>query len=700
MATTAASPTTGPPPLAERAEEWLARIAGPSAVLRDDQEAAIAALVDGRSVVNVQRTGAGKSAVYWVATALRRAAGAGPTLVVSPLLALMRDQVGAATRAGLAAATLNSANLDEWDAIEARLLGGELEVLLVSPERLNSFGFRERVLPTLGQRLGMLVIDEAHCISDWGNDFRPDYLRLRQLIAALPPGTPVLATTATANQRVTADIAEQVGDQTLTLRGPLDRTSLALSVVPTATTAEAYAWIADALPRFSGSGIVYTLTVAETTRLADFLSSRGLAVAAYSSGTDPDERGRLEQALLSGELTALVATSSLGMGYDHPSLSFVIHLGAPASPISYYQQVGRAGRALDSAAGVLLPTAADEPIWAYFDSTAMPPERVVRTVLGALGEGSRSVPAIEAATDVRRGRLETLLKILDVAGAVERTRDGYQLTGIAWHYDTQRYASVAASRRAEQQQMRSYLAGSSCLMRQLREALDDAAAQDCGRCSVCTGRLPEPGARPEPETVTAALAHLRSSTSVLEPRKMWPSGSGRRGRIPEHRRAEPGRALAFAEDPGWGTAVTAALATDGPLDDELLAGLVGVLRRWGWPAGRPTTVVALPSRRHPMLVANMAERLAEIGRMAVAHPLALASSAGFADDAPTSRASAESAISRLCLGPQAAGEEVPGGPVLLVDDYARSGFTLAVAADLLRDAGAGPVYPLVLHKRM
>jgi len=237
-------------------------------------------------------------------------------------------------------------------------------------------------------------------------------------------------------------------------------------------------------------------------------------------------------------------------------------------------------------------------------------------------------------------------------------------------------------------------------MRQLREALDDAAAQDCGRCSVCTGRLPEPGARPEPETVTAALTHLRSSTSVLEPRKMWPSGSGRRGRIPEHRRAEPGRALAFAEDPGWGIAVTAALATDGPLDDELLAGLVGVLRRWGWPAGRPTTVVALPSRRHPVLVASMAERLAEIGRMAVAHPVALAAAAGFADDAPTSRASAESAISRLCLVPQAAGEAVPSGPVLLVDDYARSGFTLAVAADLLRDAGAGPVYPLVLHKRM
>jgi len=694
-------PATVPPappalPLAAAAQEWLVRIAGQQAVLRDDQETAIAALVGGRSVVNVQRTGAGKSAVYWVATALRRAAGAGPTLVVSPLLALMRDQVAAATRAGLAAATINSANLEEWDAIEARLLAGELDVLLVSPERLNSFGFRERVLPGLGHRLGLLVVDEAHCISDWGNDFRPDYLRLRQLIAALPAGTPVLATTATANQRVTADIASQVGEQTLTLRGPLDRDSLFLSVVPTGCTAEAYAWVADALPGFGGSGIVYTLTVAETRRLGDFLTSRGLRVAAYSSDTAPEERARLEQALLDGEITALVATSSLGMGYDHPSLAFVVHLGAPASPISYYQQVGRAGRAVASAAGVMLPTAADERIWAYFDSTAMPPERTVRTVLDALGDGARSVPALEAATDVRRGRLETLLKILDVDSAVERTRDGYQLTGKPWHYDADRYAAVSAARRAEQQQMRRYLAGQSCLMRQLREALDDSSAQDCGRCTACTGVVPAPAA-PTTETIAAAVQHLRSAVSVLEPRKMWPTGCGRRGRIPENRRAEPGRALAFAEDPGWGEAVQAALAGDSELDDELLGGLVGVLRRWGWPAGRPVAVVAVPSRRHTRLVASIGERLAEIGRMQVADPLAVVPSAGFADDAPTSRASAQSALSRLRLGLPTA---VPDGPVLLVDDYARSGFTLAVATDLLREAGSGPVYPLVLHKRV
>jgi ATP-dependent DNA helicase RecQ len=357
------------------AQAHLTRLAGPGAQLRDDQWQAIAALLDGRRVEVVQRTGWGKSAVYWIAAGLLRARGRGPTLVISPLLALMRDQVAAAERSGLRAVTLNSANIDDWSAIEARIGADEIDVLLISPERLNSAGFRSRVLPQLAPRIGLLVVDEAHCLSDWGHDFRPDYRRLASVLERLPAGTPVLATTATANERVSHDVAAQLGHDTLTLRGTLDRESLALSVIPTPDLPSAYAWVADALagPDLEGSGIVYTLTVDETTQVADFLRRQGLAVAAYSSATPPDERVSLERALLAHELRALVATSSLGMGLDMPDLSFVVHLGAPASPIAYYQQVGRAGRALEHAAAVLLPTAAQERIWAYFDSTAFPP---------------------------------------------------------------------------------------------------------------------------------------------------------------------------------------------------------------------------------------------------------------------------------------------------------------------------------------
>jgi ATP-dependent DNA helicase RecQ len=679
------------------ADEQLRRLAGVDAVLREDQWTAIHALVAQRQkVVVVQRTGWGKSAVYWIATALRRTQGHGPALVISPLLALMRDQVAAAERSGLRAVTLNSANIDDWASIESRIADDDVDVLLISPERLNSVGFRNRVLPHLAPRLGMLVVDEAHTLSDWGHDFRPDYRRLSAVLAGLPEGTPVLATTATANARVTADIAAQLGTDSLTLRGSLDRSSLELSVIETADLAHAYAWIAEALDTLPGTGIIYTLTVAETSRLAGYLTDQGHRVAAYSGSTPADERNELEQQLLKHELRALVATSSLGMGLDMPDLAFVLHLGAPSSPIAYYQQVGRAGRALDTAVAVLLPTAADEPIWSYFDSTAFPPEGTVRTVLDLLAasDGPLSLPKLEVEAGLRRTRLESLLKVLDVDGAVERVDGGYVRTAMPWRYDTDRYAGVAAARRREQQMMRRYIAQAACLMRTLRHELDDASAEDCGRCSVCTRRLPAPGPQPDPDRVDAALAHLRSQTVPLEPRKMWPAGTVRRGRIAEAVRAEPGRALALAEDPAWGALVGAALGDDAPVGDEIFTGLVRTLGRWGWPAGRPTWVTWVPSRRHAVLLSDLAHRLADLGRLPVATPLS-GQGPGFQAAAVTNGDAATGAIRRLSVT-----GAVPAGPVILLDDTTKSGFTLTVAAALLREAGAGPVYPLVLHKQI
>jgi ATP-dependent DNA helicase RecQ len=678
----------------DAAQEYLGRLAGPDARLRDDQWQAIEALLAGRRVEVVQRTGWGKSAVYWIATSLLRGRRAGPTLVISPLLALMRDQVAAAERSGLRAVTLNSANIDDWPAIEGRIASDDVDVLLISPERLNSSGFRSRVLPSLAPRIGLLVVDEAHCLSDWGHDFRPDYRRLASVLERLPAGTPVLATTATANERVSRDVAAQLGNDTLTLRGSLDRESLELSVVPTPDLPTAYAWIADALagPDLIGSGIVYTLTVAETTQLADFLRDRGLAVAAYSSATPPDERLALERALLTHDLRALVATSSLGMGLDMPDLGFVVHLGAPASPIAYYQQVGRAGRALEHAHAVLLPTSAQERIWAYFDSTAFPPQDRVRAVLDVLAREPLSLPRLEVESGLRRGRLESMLKVLDVDGAVERVDAGWAATGRPWTYDAERYAGIAAARRREQQVMRDYQAGGSCLMRMLRHELDDASATDCGRCSVCTGRLPMPGTTPHDDTVRAAWTHLRAQQVVIEPRKMWPTGGPRRGKIPDPLRAEPGRALARGEDSIWSDPVQAALAGGAPVPSEVFDGVVAALSGWGWPAGRPTWLTWVPSRRRDALLRDLATRLAGVGRLELATPL-VAEGPGSQDDAATNAESATIALRRLRVM-----TDVPAGPVLLLDDTTRSGFTLTVAAVLLREAGAGPVYPLVLHK--
>jgi ATP-dependent DNA helicase RecQ len=690
------------PAAASTAEVHLRRVldamAGPEARPRADQLEAVAALADeGRRVLLVQATGWGKSAVYWAATAARRASGAGPTLVISPLLALMRDQVAAAERAGIRAGTVNSANAEDWQQVFAQLERDELDVLLVSPERLANPKFEQAALPLLA-RAGLLVVDEAHCISDWGFDFRPDYQRLTRLLAAMSPENPVLATTATANRRVTEDVAAQLGTDTLVLRGSLARSSLRLSVVPGLDGMQRMAWVAEALTQLPGSGIVYGLTVDAVTSLARFLDEvlpDGMAVAAYTGATPAEERARIEAALRDNRLKAVVATSALGMGYDKPDLGFCIHVGSPDSPVAYYQQVGRAGRALESAVGVLLPAAeSDERIWEYFATATIPDPDAGRRVLHLLGGADQpmTVPAIEAETGLRRGRLEALLKTLRVDGAVRRDGTGWSATGVEWHYDADKYARIVAARRAEADLMRSYAAGTRCLMQVLTEALDDADAGRCGRCSACTGELPAPGAAPGADTVAAARRFLRERDVVLEPRRQWPAGVRRpdalRGKLLP---ALPGRAVVFADDPAWSDLVAELAAPDTPPGQHLRDALVRVLSRWRreWEA-RPVAVVPMPSRRHPERIRGMAAHLAEVGRLPLVPALTVDGSPGEPDVASVTRVG--HLVAELRLDPAV---EVPAGPVLLVDDVARSRWTLTVAAALLRSAGASAVLPVV-----
>jgi ATP-dependent DNA helicase RecQ len=670
----------------------LAGMAGPGAVPRPDQVEAVAALVGGRRVLLVQATGWGKSAAYWAATLALREAGRGPTLVISPLLALMRDQVAAAERAGLRAATVNSANAEDWQQVFDALGADEVDVLLVSPERLANPRFADRALPLLA-KTGLLVVDEAHCISDWGFDFRPDYQRLTHLLAQLTDGSPVLATTATANARVTADVAAQLGPDTLVLRGPLARASLRLAVAPGLDGVERFAWVADALPELPGSGIVYALTVDQAESLAGFLAAQGHRVAAYTGQTEPDERARIEAALRANEVKAVVATSALGMGYDKPDLGFCVHVGSPDSPVAYYQQVGRAGRALDDAVGVLLPAAESDPrIWDWFATATIPDPDAARRVLALLPVGGEAVslPAIEAETGLRRGRLEALLKTLRVDGAVDRVGSGWVGTGREWEYDAAKYERVVAARRAEAGLMREYAGGGRCLMQVLTEALDDPSAGPCGRCSVCTGSLPAPGARPSEARVLEARRHLRGRRHVLEPRKLWPSGGERRGKIVG---LAPGRAVAFADDPAWRDLIAEVGGPDGAPSDELRGALVDVLSRWAreWDE-RPVAVVPMPSRSHPERVAGMAAHVASVGRLPLVDVLRVTGPAAAAEVASGVR------VRQLLAGLTVDGA-VPPGPVLLVDDTARSTWTLTVAAALLRDAGAGPVLPLVAHRR-
>ena len=713
------------PELRQEAEECLRALAGPAARLREDQWTAIRALVsDRRRALVVQRTGWGKSAVYFTATALLRARGSGPSVIVSPLIALMRNQIEAAGRAGIRARTVNSANTDDWDQIYAEIAAGDVDVLLVSPERLNNPSFRDLVLPRLIAATGMLVVDEAHCISDWGHDFRPDYRRLAPLLAELPPGIPVLATTATANARVARDVAEQLeagsADPALVLRGELDRTSLHLAVVRLAGAQQRLAWLAEHLDELTGSGIIYTLTVAAAREVAEFLRDRGFLVASYTGQDDHAQREAAEAALLGNQLKALVATSALGMGFDKPDLGFIVHLGVPQSPIAYYQQIGRAGRGVDRADVIALPGREDADIWAYFASLAFPPEPVVRATLAVLADAGRplSTAALETRIDLTRSRLEMMLKVLDVDGAVRRVSGGWTATGQDWSYDADRYQRVAAERAREQRAMLGYLETGDCRMEYLRRELDDPAAQPCGRCDNCTGRpwsaeVSQAGAQAAGERL------LRPGTEVA-PRQMWPTGMRElgielSGRIPPAAQAQPGRVVARLTDLGWGPRLRALLAPpapDGPVPADLVEAVVKVLTAWDW-AERPAAVVALPSRSRPELVASLADQIAAIGRLPQAGALdyTARSGNGTGPDGPDGQhisaqhnSAQHNSAQRLRAvwqeltlpEPVAKAAAAAGGPVLLVDDRIETGWTMTVAAKLLRDAGAAAVLPLAL----
>ena len=684
----------------ERAQAILEQLAGADAVLREDQWTAIEALVVARRrALVVQRTGWGKSAVYFIAAKLLREQGRGATVIVSPLLALMRNQVAAAQRAGVHAATINSGNVTEWDTVHRQVAAGELDVLLVSPERLNNPEFRDNVLPALAADAGLVVVDEAHCVSDWGHDFRPDYRRIRTLMAELGPDTPVLATTATANDRVVDDVAAQLGvggTDTLVLRGGLDRESLHLCVVKIPSAAQRVAWIGAQLNSLEGSGIIYTLTVAGARDVATLLRDLGHDVAAYTGATDPGEREQLEADLLANRVKALVATSALGMGFDKPDLGFVIHLGAPSSPISYYQQVGRAGRSCASAQVILLPGAEDADIWSYFASVAFPSEALVRRVIDVLDpERPQSTAALEPLVDLGRTRLEMVLKVLDVDGAVRRVKGGWIGTGQPWFYDEPRYRKLEEARRREQQAMLDYQATGECRMTFLRAQLDDPQLTEgtlCGRCDNCAG------ARYDTEVDSAAVDAARDRLARpgidISPRLQWPTGMAKlgidlSGRITDG--AATGRAIGRLTDLGWGVRLRRLLsAADEPAPADVLAATVAVLASWSWES-RPVAVMGVDSSTHPVLIGSLVDGLAEVGRLRNLGTLRYRP-----DRRPV--AAANSAYRVMALEDSWIEPDLGGvaGPILLVDAETDTGWTFTMAARMLRQAGAESVLPFAL----
>lgn len=680
---------------------------GNSAIdFRDGQWEAIDHIVNQRGkVLCVQRTGWGKSMVYFVAAKLMRAKGSGVTLIISPLLALMRNQIEAANRLGLTALSIDSTNPGNWHRARDELLANRVDLLLISPERLANDDFVAGTLQPIAASIGLMVIDEAHCISDWGHDFRPDYRRIGQVLARMPKNIAVLATTATANRRVERDVAAQLGDPVEIQRGPLIRESLTLQNISMPSPADRLAWLADYIPQIPGSGIVYALTTREADRIAEWLQTNGVNAYSYHGDKSDQERQNLEAALLANRIKCLVATTALGMGYDKPDLTFVIHYQMPGNVVAYYQQVGRAGRAIPQAYGVLLSGEEEDAINAYFRDSAFPPEWQVDKILDALedSEDGLTVRELEHAVNLRKSQIEKVLKLLVVEpiAPVMKIGSNWYRTANPYQLDSQRIQHLTEQREAEWAEMKRYLANQQCLMQFLAESLDDEDARACGKCAVCLGR-PVLSLGLRRETKIEALKFVRHSEMHLELKKQWDIGAlaGYQAQfgwsklnIPLNLRGEEGRVLARWNEPVWGELVARG-KEQGRFDDELVEAAVDLIRNRWVPARPIAWVTCIPSLRHPGLVPDFAQRLATALGVSFMPVIAKVQETEPQKYMENRYHQCHNLDGAFAVNPE------PGtkGVVLLVDDVVDSAWTLTLASALLRQAGTAAVYPFALAK--
>lgn len=678
----------------------------PQASFRDGQWEAIEGLLDRKRMLVVQRTGWGKSMVYFLATKLMREQGSGPSLLLSPLLSLMRNQLEAAKRIGITARTINSTNTDEWDQIQDELIADKVDVLLISPERLANEKFREDVLSVIAEKIGFFVIDEAHCISDWGHDFRPDYRRIIRVLQAIPSNIPVLATTATANNRVVNDVLSQLGNDIELVRGSLVRESLKLQNIMMSNPAARMAWLAMTIPNLEGSGIIYTLTQRDAERLSDWLQKNNIDAMAYHSdisrgADDGSIKEKLEQQLLNNEIKVLVATVALGMGFDKPDLGFVIHYQRPASVVHYYQQVGRAGRAVDEAFGILLCGEEDDHIADYFRRNAFPPQKHISTIIKVLhaSDDGLSVPKIQEKINLKKSQIEKTIRFLTVESPSPITKVGtkwYVTPTAAYYKINQDYVDeITQTRINELVQMQEYMDHQGCLMEFLEKALDDENPQKCGKCRNCNPDLLL-NEQIDDNLANQAAIFLRRNYQPIKPRKQWPSKNMfdsydfEKGKITEELQFSEGRALSVWRDAGWGQLVAIGKYKTQHFDDQLITACIEMITEWS-PSPIPKWVTCIPSLKYPNLVPDFAARLAE----AMGLPF-IPCIEKILDNKQQKFLENSFQQAKNLDGVFEVNSNFMDSPCLLIDDMVDSRWTFTVAAALLRQAGCEMVYPLAL----
>lgn len=671
----------------------LRKTYGKDAEFRDGQVEAIRGVLSGRRALVVQRTGWGKSLVYFLSTKmLRKQNGNGFTLIISPLLALMNNQVETAKKLGLHVETINSSNQDNWQEILEEMDRNTVDALIISPERLSNDEFKSRLSKKLAKKIFLFVVDEAHCISDWGHDFRPDYRRIVDIVKMLPSNIPVLATTATANERVVNDIKHQLGEDILISRGHLIRESLSIQVIKLPTKEERLAWILENLNKIEGTGIIYCLTVSDCKMVNKWLNTNGIDSEAYYSNIDNSEnKSRIIDKFMKNEIKVLVATVAFGMGFDKPDIGFVIHFQKPANLIAYYQQIGRAGRAISNAIAILLVGNEDDEINHYFIESAFPTENLMNGIV----EYIRRYPGVTVSKlttyiNMRQSKIKDCVKYLEVNGDIYADKGRYYKTPKPWKPDLIKSQEITRRREEELIQMKKYTETKSCYMEYIARALDDPLPQRCGKCANCLQAfiIPEHVAR---ENVIAAQQFVKNDFNIIEPRKKWPDyvKIKDRNKISEDFICEQGRVLSNYGDAGWGKLVLEGKYKKEYFDNQLVDASYDLLKdfvvendiKW---------ITNISSVRKPNLVKSFTEHLAN--KLGLTYKDVIEKKPGY-------KCQKEFNNNYSQYNNAFASFEVINPlneNVLLVDDMVDSRWTFTVCGYKLREKGCGKVYPYAL----
>ncbi|MDR1532470.1 MAG: RecQ family ATP-dependent DNA helicase [Clostridiales bacterium] len=668
---------------------YLRQIYGSNAVFREGQLEAIQAVLSGKRTLVVQKTGWGKSLIYFLSARILRDMGKGPCIIISPLLALMNNQIESAKKVNLNTVTINSQNTDEWKEIEKQIANNKADALFISPERLANQEFMTKVMDKITKNIGMLVVDEAHCISDWGHDFRPDYRRIINVIRLMPSNVPLLATTATANDRVIQDICQQFGANVHVLRGSLTRDSLYIQIIHLNRKEERLAWLIENINNLQGTGLIYCLTINDCHVVSNWLSKHGINAFAYTGQMDSENRKILETRFINNKIKVLVATVAFGMGIDKPDISFVIHFQKPGNVVAYYQQIGRAGRAIKRAYAILLVGEEDDAITQYFVNSAFPTvyemDEVIRTISAADGI---TISLLSEKINLSRKRIENALKFLVINGDIYKEGSKYYKSPKAWVPDMTYGEQITLIRNDELKQMKELTILKSCYMEFIARQLNDTLAYPCGHCGNCA---PEEG---YPDTVSRgfvleALEYLKGRCLEIEPRKRWPAPVEGTCIIQPQETYRSGYALSNYGDAGWGRIVSKNKYVDNCLSEELVEASYSLLekhcKKWG-----VQYITSVPSRRRPNLVRDFAVLLSK--RLQIPYKDSIKKTSDTAEQKIMKNGFKQfnNANSSFCVSFPLSGN------VLLIDDMADSRWTLTVCSYKLIKAGAENVYVFAL----